>query len=66
MHDSPRSVTITRDDLISTMRDLFAEYSIPEAQIVFAHLGGALNGPGADDGAYGAAAWCQRGGEQWE
>ncbi len=48
------------------MRDLFAEYSIPEAQIVFAHLGGALNGPGADDGAYGAAAWCQRGGEQWE
>jgi len=41
------------DDLLSTMRDLFAECSIPGAELGFLHLGGALNERDADDGAVG-------------
>jgi len=35
------------------MRDLFAECSIPGAELGFLHLGGALNERDADDGAVG-------------
>ncbi|MBI3972876.1 MAG: FAD-binding oxidoreductase [Chloroflexi bacterium] len=41
------------DDSLSTTRDLFAECPIPEAQIGFLHLGGALNEHAWDDGAVG-------------
>ncbi len=41
------------DDLLSTTRDLFAECPIPEAQLGFLHLGGALNEHDEDDGAVG-------------
>jgi FAD/FMN-containing dehydrogenase len=41
------------DDLLSTVRDLFAECPIPEAEIGFLHLGGALNEHDGDDGAVG-------------
>jgi FAD/FMN-containing dehydrogenase len=41
------------DDLLSTARDLFAECPIPEAEIGFLHLGGALNDRDGDDGAVG-------------
>jgi FAD/FMN-containing dehydrogenase len=41
------------DDLLATTRDLAAECPIPEAEIGFLHLGGALNERGEDDGAVG-------------
>ena len=41
------------DDLLSTMRDQFAECSIPGAELGLLHLGGALNERDADDGAVG-------------
>jgi hypothetical protein len=41
------------DDLLSTTRDLFAECPIPEADLGFLHLGGALNERHRDDGAVG-------------
>jgi len=41
------------DDLLSTVRDLAAECPIPEAQVGFLHLGGALNERAGDDGAVG-------------
>jgi FAD/FMN-containing dehydrogenase len=41
------------DDLLATMRDLFAACPIPEAQLGFLHLGGALNERAEDDGAVG-------------
>lgn len=41
------------DDLLSTMRDLAAENPIPGGQLVFAHIGGALNEYDEDDGAVG-------------
>ena len=41
------------DDLLSTTRDLFAECPIPEADLGFLHLAGALNEHAADDGAVG-------------
>jgi FAD/FMN-containing dehydrogenase len=41
------------DDLLSTARDLFAECPIPDAELGFLHLGGALNEHDADDGAVG-------------
>jgi FAD/FMN-containing dehydrogenase len=41
------------DGLLSAMRDLFAECPIPEAQLGFLHLGGALNEREWDDGAVG-------------
>ena len=41
------------DDLLSTMRDLFAGCSIPGAELGFLHLGGALNERDANDGAVG-------------
>jgi len=41
------------DDLLSTMRDLFADCSIPGAELGVLHLGGALNERNADDGAVG-------------
>jgi FAD/FMN-containing dehydrogenase len=41
------------DDLLSTVRDLFAECPIPEAEVGFLHLGGALNEHDGDDGAVG-------------
>jgi FAD/FMN-containing dehydrogenase len=41
------------DDLLSTMRDLFGECSIPGAELGFLHLGGALNERDANDGAVG-------------
>ena len=43
------------DDLLATTRDLFASCPIPEADIGFLHLGGALNEHNADDGASGIA-----------
>ena len=41
------------DDLLSVWRDLFAECPMPEGQLVFAHVGGAVNEHDADDGAVG-------------
>jgi FAD/FMN-containing dehydrogenase len=41
------------DDLLSNVRRLFAECPIPEAQLGFLHLGGALNEHAWDDGAVG-------------
>ena len=41
------------DDLLSTVTDLFAECPVPEADIGFLHLGGALNEHDEDDGAVG-------------
>jgi hypothetical protein len=41
------------DDLLSTMRALFDDCSIPGAELGFLHLGGALNERDADDGAVG-------------
>ena len=41
------------DDLLSTVRDLFAGCPIPEAELGFLHLGGALNEHAGDDGAVG-------------
>ena len=41
------------DGLLSTMRDLAAESPIPGAQLVFLHIGGALNEHAEDDGAVG-------------
>lgn len=41
------------DDLLSITRDLFAECPIPEAQLGFLHLGGALNEHDEDDGTVG-------------
>jgi FAD/FMN-containing dehydrogenase len=41
------------DDLLSTVRDLFSECPIPEADIGFLHLGGALGEHDGDDGAIG-------------
>lgn len=39
------------DDLLSTMRELAAENPIPGGQLLFAHIGGALNERAGDDGA---------------
>ncbi|MFC4550324.1 MULTISPECIES: FAD-binding oxidoreductase [Halorussus] len=39
------------DDLLSTVQELAAENPIPGGQIVFAHIGGALNERDPDDGA---------------
>jgi FAD/FMN-containing dehydrogenase len=41
------------DDLLSSWRDLAAACPIPEAQMGFLHLGGALNEHDGDDGAVG-------------
>jgi FAD/FMN-containing dehydrogenase len=41
------------DDLLSTVRDLFTQCPIPEADIGLLHLGGALNEHDGDDGAVG-------------
>ena len=41
------------DDLVSTVADLFAECPVPDADIGFLHLGGALNEHDEDDGAVG-------------
>ena len=41
------------DDLLSTVTELFAECPVPEADIGFLHLGGALNEHDEDDGAVG-------------
>jgi hypothetical protein len=41
------------ENLLSTARDLFAECPVPEAQVGFLHLGGALNDHAWDDGAVG-------------
>ncbi|CAN5500651.1 FAD-binding oxidoreductase [soil metagenome] len=41
------------EDLLSSTRGLFAECPIPEADIGFLHLGGALNEHAGDDGAVG-------------
>jgi FAD/FMN-containing dehydrogenase len=41
------------DELLATVWDLAAECPIPEAEIGFLHLGGALNDHGEDDGAVG-------------
>jgi FAD/FMN-containing dehydrogenase len=41
------------NDLLATVRDLAAECPIPEAEIGFLHLGGALNEHEGDDGAVG-------------
>jgi FAD/FMN-containing dehydrogenase len=46
-------VTELSDDLLSTTRDLFADCPIPEADIGFLHLAGALNEHTGDDGAVG-------------
>jgi FAD/FMN-containing dehydrogenase len=41
------------DELLATVRDLAAECPIPEAEIGFLHLGGALNEHEGDDGTVG-------------
>jgi FAD/FMN-containing dehydrogenase len=41
------------DDLLAAVRDVFATCEMPEAQVGFLHLGGALNERSADDGAVG-------------
>jgi FAD/FMN-containing dehydrogenase len=41
------------DDLLSTVQDLFAGCPLPEAELGFLHLGGALNEHAGDDGAVG-------------
>ena len=41
------------DDLLATMRELFADCPIPDAQLGLLHLGGALNEHASDDGAVG-------------
>ena len=41
------------DGLLATTRDLFAECPIPEAEIGFLHLGGAIGDHAGDDGAVG-------------
>ncbi|GAA4760836.1 FAD-binding oxidoreductase [Actinomycetospora chibensis] len=41
------------DELLATTRDLFAECPIPEAEIGFLHLGGAIGDHAHDDGAVG-------------
>jgi FAD/FMN-containing dehydrogenase len=41
------------DDLLSTLRDLFAACPVPDAEVGLLHLGGALNERDADDGAVG-------------
>jgi FAD/FMN-containing dehydrogenase len=41
------------DDLLATTRELFAECPIPDAELGFLHLGGALNEHDEDDGAVG-------------
>ena len=41
------------DGLLDAVRDTFAECSVPEAQVGFLHLGGALNDRPEDDGAVG-------------
>ena len=41
------------DDLLSTTRDLFANCPIPEGDIGFLHLAGAISDRAADDGAVG-------------
>ena len=41
------------DDCLSTMRDLAAECPIPDGQLYFAHVGGALNDHDWNDGAVG-------------
>ncbi|CAN5396481.1 FAD-binding oxidoreductase [soil metagenome] len=41
------------DDLLSTVRDQFAECPIPGAELGFLHIGGALNEHDEDDGAVG-------------
>jgi FAD/FMN-containing dehydrogenase len=41
------------DDLLSTMRDLAEECPVPDAEVGFLHLGGALNEHDEDDGAVG-------------
>jgi FAD/FMN-containing dehydrogenase len=41
------------DELLGAVRDVFAECEIPEAQVGFLHLGGALNERSDDDGAVG-------------
>ena len=41
------------DDFLSAMRDLSAECPIPEGDLAFLHLGGALNERDEDDGAVG-------------
>ena len=41
------------DDLLATVRELFADCPIPDAQLGLLHLGGALNEHAADDGAVG-------------
>ena len=41
------------DDLLAAVREVFAECEIPEAQVGFLHLGGALNEHDVDDGAVG-------------
>ena len=41
------------DDVLASMRELFAGCPIPEAQLGLLHLGGALNEHASDDGAVG-------------
>jgi FAD/FMN-containing dehydrogenase len=41
------------DGVLDAARDVFAECAIPEAQVGFLHLGGALNERAEDDGAVG-------------
>jgi hypothetical protein len=41
------------DELISTVRDLFGECTIPGAELGFLHIGGALNEHDENDGAVG-------------
>jgi berberine-like enzyme len=46
-------VTELSDGLLAAVRDVFAECPIPDGQVGFLHLGGALNERDGDDGAVG-------------
>jgi FAD/FMN-containing dehydrogenase len=46
-------VTELTDEILSAMRDLFAECPIPEGDVAMLHIGGALNERAGDDGAVG-------------
>jgi FAD/FMN-containing dehydrogenase len=41
------------DELLTTTRDLFADCAIPDGELAFLHIGGALNEHADDDGAVG-------------
>ena len=53
LHWKTEYVAELSDGLLAVVRDVFAECPIPEGQVGFLHLGGALNERAEDDGAVG-------------